>query len=198
MRDSPSPGLDRGEREFVLNLAVLISGRGSNLEAIQRNIESGILKDKAKIEIVISNKADAKGLIFAREHGLAAAVCPTEKEILTALAKRKIDLVCLAGYMRIISPEFIKAYPKRIINIHPTLLPKYPGLHVHEKVLAAGEKNSGCTVHFVDEGVDTGKIIRQTLVPVLPNDTPDTLAARILKQEHILYSEVILSFCVEA
>lgn len=181
-----------------MNLAVLISGRGSNLEAIQRNIESGILKDKARIEIVVSNNPEAKGLVFAKEHGIPTAVCPTEKEILSALAKRKIDLVCLAGYMRIISPEFIKAYPKRIINIHPTLLPKYPGLHVHEKVLAAGEKNSGCTVHFVDEGVDTGKIIRQTLVPVLPNDTPDTLAARILKQEHLLYSEVILSFCVEA
>ncbi len=182
----------------MLHLAVLISGRGSNLEAIQQNIESGILKNKAKIEIVISNKPEARGLIFARAHGVAVAVCSTEKEVLAQLAKLKIDLVCLAGYMRIISPEFIKKYPHKIINIHPTLLPKFPGLHVHEKVLAAGEKESGCTVHYVDEGVDTGKIIKQRKVPVLSGDTPETLAARILEQEHILYSEVILSFCVKA
>lgn len=182
----------------MLYLAVLISGRGSNLEAIQRNIEFGILKDEAKIEIVIANKSEAKGLLFAKAHGLTTAVCPTEKEVLAELAKLNIDLVCLAGYMRIISPEFIKKYPHKIINIHPTLLPKFPGLHVHEKVLAAGEKESGCTVHYVDEGVDTGKIIKQRKVPVLSGDTPETLAARILEQEHILYSEVILSFCVKA
>lgn len=176
----------------MFNLAVLISGRGSNLQAIQKNIETGILKDKAKIELVISNKAEAKGLTFAREHSLKTAICPTEKEIIAELAKHKIDLICLAGYMRIVSPELINKYPNKIINIHPTLLPKYPGLHVHEKVLAAGEKESGCTVHYVDAGVDTGKIIKQRKVKVLPDDTPDTLAARVLEQEHILYSEVIL------
>jgi len=179
----------------MLQLAVLISGRGSNLQAIQRNIETGILKNKALIQLVISNKADAQGLAFAKAHGLATAVCLTENDILIELAKHKIDLICLAGYMRIISPEFVRKYPHKIINIHPTLLPKYPGLHVHEKVLAAGEKESGCTVHFVDEGVDTGKIIKQLKVPVLTNDTADSLAARTLEQEHILYPEVILGFC---
>ncbi len=176
----------------MLNLAILISGRGSNLQAIQINIEKGLLQHKAKIQLVISNKADAPGLTFAREHGLSTAVCPSEKEIIAELSRYDIDLICLAGYMRIISPELLRKYPHKIINIHPTLLPKYPGLHVHEKVLAAGEKESGCTVHFVDEGVDTGKIIKQRKVPVLPEDTPDSLAARVLAQEHILYSEVIL------
>lgn len=180
----------------MLKIAVLISGRGSNLQAIQNNIENGILKNKVQIQVVISNKAEAAGLKFAQEHNLATAVCPTEKEVLAELAKHKIDLICLAGYMRIISPEFIKSYPNKIINIHPTLLPKYPGLHVHEKVIAAGEKESGCTVHFVDEGVDTGKIIAQRKVPVLAGDTPDSLAARVLVQEHQLYSEVLLkNFC---
>ncbi len=179
----------------MLNLAVLISGRGSNLQAIQKNIESGILNGKAAIQVVVSNKADAKGLEFAKEHGVKTAVCPTENDVLAELSKYKIDLICLAGFMRIISPEFIRKYPQKIINIHPTLLPKYPGLHVHEKVLAAGEKQSGCTVHFVDEGVDTGKIIKQRKVPVLTGDRPETLAARVLIQEHKLYSEVILELC---
>ncbi|GBR73722.1 phosphoribosylglycinamide formyltransferase [Candidatus Termititenax aidoneus] len=179
----------------MFNLAVLISGRGSNLQAIQKNIESGILQNMAQIAVVISSKADAAGLTFAREHGLTAVICPAEKDVLAELVKYNIDLICLAGYMRIISPEFVQKYAGKIINIHPTLLPKYPGLHVHEKVLAAGEKESGCTVHYVDTGVDTGKIIAQRKVPVLPGDTPDTLAARVLEQEHILYSEVILSLC---
>ncbi len=178
----------------MLKLAVLISGRGSNLEAIQKNIESGILKGKASIAVVISNKPTAAGLVFAQEHQIKTAVCPTENDVLAELAKYAIDLVCLAGYMRIISPAFIEKYPNKIINIHPTLLPKFPGLHVHEKVLAAGEKESGCTVHYVDAGVDTGKIIAQRKVPVLPADTPETLAARVLEQEHRLYSEVIFGF----
>jgi phosphoribosylglycinamide formyltransferase-1 len=179
----------------MLKLAILISGRGSNLEAIQENIENGILKNKAEIRIVISNKAEAKGLDFAEKHGLQTVVCSTETEVLAELGKREIDLICLAGYMRIVSPEFVRKYPHKIINIHPTLLPKYPGLHVHEKVIAARETESGCTVHYVDEGVDTGEIIRQLRVPVLPEDTPDTLAARVLAQEPVLYSEVILNFC---
>jgi phosphoribosylglycinamide formyltransferase-1 len=176
----------------MINLAVLISGRGSNLRAIQKNIETGLLQGRAQIAIVISNKADAAGLTFAREHGLQTAICPTEKDTLAELAKHKLDLICLAGFMRVLSPEFIKKYAGKIINIHPSLLPKYPGLHVHEKVLAAGEKESGCTVHYVDAGVDTGKIITQKKVPVLPDDTPDMLAARVLEQEHLLYSQVIL------
>lgn len=179
----------------MLKLAVLISGRGSNLEAIQKNIEAGILKGKALIAVVIANKAEAKGLQFASGHHLKTAVCPTEEDVLAELAQHDIDLVCLAGYMRIISPAFIKKYPHKIINIHPTLLPKYPGLHVHQKVLAAGEKESGCTVHYVDAGVDTGKIIAQRKVPVLSQDTPEKLATRILEQEHLLYSQVILGFC---
>ena len=180
----------------MLNIAVLISGRGSNLQAIQKNIEDGILKDKVQIQVVVSNKEDAEGLQFAREHGLKTAVCSTEDFVLAELRKHEIDLVCLAGYMRIISPKFIAEYPGKIINIHPTLLPKFPGLHVHEKVLAAGETESGCTVHYVDEGVDTRKIIAQRKVPVFHQDTPETLAARVLKQEHQLYSKVILEeFC---
>lgn len=176
----------------MLRLAVLISGRGSNLEAIQKNIETGILKGAAVIEVVITNKKEAVGLVFAQEHGLKTVVCASEKDILETLIHYPIDLVCLAGFMRIISPEFVRKYPNKIINIHPTLLPKYPGLHVHEKVIAAKETESGCTVHYVDEGVDTGKVIAQAKVPVLPEDSPETLAARILKVEHVLYSSVIL------
>ena len=176
-------------------LAILISGRGSNLQAVQKNIENGILRGKAKITVVISNKENAAGLVFAKEHGLRIAVCPSEKEISAELEKQPINLICLAGYMRVLSADFVQKYSGKIINIHPTLLPKHPGLHVHEKVLAAGDKESGCTVHYVDAGVDTGKIIAQRKVPVLPDDTPDTLAARVLEQEHILYSEVILQLC---
>lgn len=176
----------------MFTLAVLISGRGSNLQAIQKNIENGILRGKAQIAVVISNKENAAGLTFAREHGLKTAVCSSEKEILAELEKQQIDLICLAGYMRVLSADFVHKYAGKIINIHPTLLPKHPGLHVHEKVLAAGDTESGCTVHYVDAGVDTGKIIAQKKVPVLPDDTPDTLAARVLVQEHLLYSEVIL------
>jgi phosphoribosylglycinamide formyltransferase-1 len=179
----------------MLNLVVLISGRGSNLQAIQKNIENGILQGRVQIAVVISNKADAAGLTFAKEHGLKTAVCQSEKDVLAELAKHEIDLICLAGYMRVLSADFVQKYAGKIINIHPTLLPKHPGLHVHEKVLAAGDKESGCTVHYVDAGVDTGKIIAQSRVPVLPDDMPDTLAARVLAQEHILYSEVILQLC---
>ena len=174
-------------------LVVLISGRGSNLEAIQNNIEKGILKDTAHIELIISNNAEAQGLVFAAAHGLKTFVSKQESEIITAIQKINPDIVVLAGFMRILSPAFIQAFAGRIINIHPSLLPKFPGLHIHERVLEAKEKESGCTVHFVDEGVDTGKIIKQARVAVLPNDTPDTLAARVLKEEHRLYSEVIRS-----
>jgi malate dehydrogenase (oxaloacetate-decarboxylating) len=178
----------------MLKLAVLISGRGSNLTAIQNNIESGILQGKAKIAVVVSNKADAKGLVFAKERGLTTAVCPTEKEILAELKKYSLDLICLAGYMRIISPEFLKTYKNKIINIHPALLPNFPGLHVHEQVLAAKVKESGCTVHYVDEGVDTGPVLAQARVPVHPEDTVETLSSRVLAEEHKLYSRVIESF----
>ncbi|MDR2430676.1 MAG: phosphoribosylglycinamide formyltransferase [Candidatus Margulisbacteria bacterium] len=176
-------------------LAVLISGRGSNLQAIQENIENGVLQGNAQIAVVISNKAEAAGLAFAREHKLNTAVCPSEAAVLAELEKYRIDLICLAGYMRVLSRDFVYKYAGKIINIHPTLLPKYPGLHVHAKVLAAGDKESGCTVHYVDAGVDTGKIIAQRKVPVRLEDTPDTLAARVLKQEHILYPEVIWRLC---
>jgi len=179
----------------MFTLAVLVSGRGSNLQAIQKNIESGILQGKAQIAVVISNKENAGGLEFAREHGIKAAFCPTEKDVLAELEKHQLDLICLAGYMRVLSADFVNKYAGKIINIHPTLLPKHPGLNVHEKVLAAGDTESGCTVHYVDAGVDTGEIIAQKKVPVLPGDTPDVLAARVLEQEHILYSEVIFQLC---
>ena len=174
-------------------LVVLISGRGSNLEAIQRNIEQGILTAKAKIELVISNKAEAQGLQFAQAHGLRTFVSKQESEIISEIEKINPDLVVLAGFMCILSPAFIKAFSGKIINIHPSLLPKFPGLHIHERVLEAKETESGCTVHFVDEGVDTGAIIKQARVPILSGDTVDVLAARVLKEEHRLYSEVILS-----
>lgn len=180
----------------MLRLVVLISGRGSNLEAIQKNIESGILQGLARIELVISNKAEAKGLSFAQAHGLRTFVNKDEALIIAEIAKIDPDVICLAGFMRILSPAFIKSFAGKIINIHPSILPKFPGLHIHERVLEAKEKQSGCTVHFVDEGVDTGKIIQQAIVPVLSDDTPESLAARVLKEEHRIYSEVLAVFAL--
>src|SRR5512147_34490 len=185
-----------------VQIGVLVSGRGSNLQAIIDNIGSGSLD--AEIAVVISDQADAYALERARKHGIAAVHVSAkghrgkrdEYDALLAreLQKHNVDLVCLAGFMRIITPTLIRAYPNRILNIHPALLPAFPGLHVQKAALEHGVKFSGCTVHFVDEGMDTGPIIIQAVVPVLDGDTEDTLSARILKQEHEIYSRAIQLF----
>jgi phosphoribosylglycinamide formyltransferase-1 len=153
----------------------------------------------SEVAVVISDKRDAGGIERAKERGIEALVIEREgrtreehdAEIVAALKERGVELVCLAGYMRLLSPLFVKAFPNRIVNIHPSLLPAYPGLHVHERVIAAGETRSGCSVHFVDELLDHGPIILQREVPVLADDTPETLAARILEQEHPAYIEAV-------
>jgi phosphoribosylglycinamide formyltransferase 1 len=182
-----------------VRIGVLASGRGSNLQAIIDNIEKGLLS--AELAVVISDHAGAFALERARKHGIPAVHADVkgfkdkreEYDALLAreLQKRSVDIVCLAGFMRIITPLLIKAFPDRILNIHPSLLPAFPGLHVQKKALDYGVKFSGCTVHFVDEGMDTGPIIIQAVVPVLDNDTEDSLSARILKQEHKIYSRAV-------
>jgi len=180
------------------NLGVLFSGRGSNFEAIAKNVVSGRIHD-ARIAIVISNRADAGGLDRARELGIETLVLPSkgkareehDREVVTALQQHKVDLVCLAGYMRLLSPWFVKQFPQRILNIHPSLLPAFPGLEAQEQAFAYGVKIAGCTVHFVDEELDHGPIIVQRAVRVLESDDEKTLAARILEQEHIAYSDAI-------
>jgi len=180
------------------NIGILLSGRGSNFEAIARNVAAGSIPD-ACIAIVISNRSDAGGIEIARRLGLNALVIPSrgkdrgehDREVVAALQKHKVDLVCLAGYMRLLSPWFVQQFPHRILNIHPSLLPAFPGLEAQEQAFASGVKISGCTVHFVDEELDHGVIILQKAVPVLDTDDEHTLAARILEQEHIAYSEAI-------
>ncbi len=182
-----------------LRIAVLVSGRGSNLQAIIDNIENGSLP--VDIGVVISDQADAYALERARKHGIpdvhiSAKGYKGRRDAYDALLaqelqKRNIDLVVLAGFMRIITKTLIQAFPNRILNIHPALLPSFPGLHVQKAALEHGVKFSGCTVHFVDEGMDTGPIIIQAVVPVLDADTEDSLAERILKQEHRIYSKAI-------
>ena len=178
-------------------LGILLSGRGSNFEAIANSIESGRLD--AEIAIVISNRADAPGLETAKRRGLNAKLIPSkgrvreehDAEVVAALKEAQVDLVCLAGYMRLLSPEFVRAFPHRILNIHPSLLPAFPGLEAQKQAVDYGAKVSGCTVHFVDEHLDHGPIILQKTVPVLDNDDAHTLSVRILEQEHIAYSEAI-------
>jgi phosphoribosylglycinamide formyltransferase-1 len=181
-----------------MKIAILISGRGSNMAALVGAVKSGEIPD-SEVSLVISDKADAAGLAKARERGIDTV--PVERggrtrqehdaEIISELKKRGIELVCLAGYMRLLSPLFVAAFPHRILNIHPSLLPKFPGLDVHERVLAAGETVSGCTVHYVNDDLDAGEIILQREVPVLAGDTPETLAARILAQEHRAYIDAV-------
>ncbi len=174
-------------------LGILLSGRGSNFVAI-----AGAHLD-AKIAIVISNRPEAPGIAIASDRGLNALVLPSrgvdretyDAQLATALDQANVDLICLAGFMRLLSPAFISRYPQRILNIHPSLLPAFPGLHAHRDALAHGAKISGCTVHFVDEGLDSGPIIQQAAVPVLDNDTEASLSARILKEEHRIYSQAI-------
>jgi len=180
------------------NLGILLSGRGSNFEAIAKNAAAGRIPD-ARITIVISNRTDAGGIETARRLGLTALVIPSkgklreehDREIVAALQQHKVDLVCLAGYMRLLSPWFVRQFPRRILNIHPSLLPAFPGLEAQEQAFAYGVKVSGCTVHLVDEELDHGPIVVQKAVPVLETDDEHTLAARILEQEHIAYSEAI-------
>ena len=181
-----------------LKLGILISGSGSNLQSIIDHIENGALK--AAIKIVISNNPDAFGLVRAQKHGLPVAVLKHEDfktredfdtELIGILKNCEVDLVVLAGFMRILTPSFLKAFPLKIINIHPALLPSFPGVHGQKDAFEYGVKFSGCTVHFVDERVDSGPIIIQSVVPVLPDDTSETLAARILKEEHRIYPQAI-------
>jgi len=181
----------------VKRLGILISGRGSNFVAIADAIATYRLD--AEIGLVISNRQEAPGIAIARDRGLNAVVLPSravdretyDAQLSAALDQARVDLICLAGYMRLLSPAFISRYPQRILNIHPSLLPAFPGLHAHRDALAHGAKISGCTVHFVDEGLDSGPIIQQAAVPVLDNDTEASLAARILKEEHRIYSQAI-------
>jgi phosphoribosylglycinamide formyltransferase 1 len=180
------------------SLGILLSGRGSNFVAIADSIDAGRIPD-ACIAVVISNKEDAPGIAVAKQRGLNALAIPSkgnareehDREIVSALKEHKVDLVCLAGYMRLLSPWFVQQFPRRILNIHPSLLPAFPGLEAQEQAFAYGVKVSGCTVHFVDEELDHGAIIVQKTVPVLDSDDEHTLASRILEQEHIAYTEAI-------
>jgi phosphoribosylglycinamide formyltransferase 1 len=178
-------------------LGILLSGRGSNFEAIADSIKASRLQ--AQIALVISNRADAPGLESARRRGLTTRLIPSkgrvreehDAEVVAALKEAGVDFVCLAGYMRLLSPEFIRAFPNRILNIHPSLLPVFPGLAAQKQAIDHGVKISGCTVHFVDEHLDHGPIILQKSVPVLDTDDEHTLSARILEQEHIAYTEAL-------
>lgn len=178
-------------------LGILLSGRGSNFEAIARNVSTGTID--AEIAVVISNRPEARGLAIANEMGLHAICIPSkgiareayDASVAAELKRHSVDLVCLAGFMRLLSPAFIREFPMRILNIHPSLLPAFPGLDAQEQALKRGVKISGCTVHFVDEDLDAGPIVAQAAVPVLEDDTVETLSNRILKEEHRLYSEAI-------
>ena len=178
-------------------LGILLSGRGSNFEAIADSIQTGKLQ--AEIAIVVSNRSEAKGLQSARQRGLRTQLIVSkgrireehDAEVIAALKGANVDLVCLAGYMRLLSPEFVRAFPDRILNIHPSLLPAFPGLDAQKQALEYGVKVSGCTVHFVDEHLDHGPIILQRTVPVLDGDDEGSLSSRILQQEHLAYSEAI-------
>jgi phosphoribosylglycinamide formyltransferase-1 len=182
----------------VKRIGILLSGRGSNFIAIAEAIRTHALPG-AEIAVVLSNIPDAPGLKVAAELGLPAIAVPSagrkraehDAEMIARLHQHRVDLVCLAGYMRILTPEFVRAFPNRILNVHPSLLPSFPGLDAQQQALDYGAKIAGCTVHFVDEAVDHGAIIVQRHVPVLDDDTAESLSARILEQEHIAYPEAI-------
>jgi phosphoribosylglycinamide formyltransferase-1 len=182
----------------VKKLGILISGRGSNLVALADAVQAGRIAD-AEIALVISNVATAAGLAKAQERGIATIVLEHrgktreehDRAMAAELRKHEVDLICLAGYMRLLSPWFIREFPQRILNIHPSLLPAFTGLDAQKQAFEYGVKASGCTVHFVDEELDHGAIIRQAVVPVLPNDDEHTLAARILVEEHKIYAEAV-------
>jgi len=179
-------------------IGVLISGRGSNFEALAASVDAGRIPN-AEIAIVLSNREDAPGLDRARARGIPARGIASkglerevfDRQIVAALEAKKVDLVCLAGYMRLLSPYFVRAFPNRILNIHPSLLPAFPGLEAQRQALEHGVKFTGATVHFVDEQLDAGRIIVQAVVPVEGGDTVDTLSARILREEHRIYTEAV-------
>ena len=178
-------------------IGILLSGRGSNFEAIAESVASGRLE--AEIAAVISNRPAARGLEIARERGFPALCIPSkdvpreeyDRRVVAELRNRQVDLVCLAGFMRLLTAEFCQAFPLRILNIHPSLLPAFPGLDAQKQALEHGVKISGCTVHFVDPQLDAGPIVRQAAVPVIENDTAESLSARILVEEHRIYSQAI-------
>ena len=178
-------------------LGILLSGRGSNFEAIAENVARGAID--AQIAVVISNRPEAQGIETARQRGLNAVCLPSksldrevyDRQVAAELNKHGVDLVCLAGFMRLMSGWFVREFPRRILNIHPSLLPAFPGLDAQHQALEHGVKITGCTVHFVDEHLDAGPIVAQAAVPVLDNDTVESLSARILKEEHRIYSEAI-------
>ena len=179
-------------------IAVLLSGRGSNFEALADSVSAGRIPN-SEIALVLSNREGAPGIDRAKSRGLATLVIPSkgleretyDRQVVAALREAGVDLICLAGYMRLLSPYFVAAFPQRILNIHPSLLPSFPGLESQRQALEYGVKFAGCTVHFVDENLDAGPIIIQAVVPVEDADTEDTLSAHILKEEHRIYSEAV-------
>ncbi len=179
-------------------IGVLLSGRGSNFEALAASVTSGHIP-YTEIAIAVSNREDARGIEKARALGIEARVISSkglereayDKLVIAALQEQRVDLVCLAGYMRLLSPQFVAAFHNRILNIHPSLLPAFPGLEAQRQALEHGVKFSGCTVHFVDENLDAGPIVLQACVPVEDSDTPETLSERILREEHRIYAEAV-------
>jgi len=179
-------------------IGVLLSGRGSNFEALAASVAAGRIPN-AEISIVVSNRETAQGIEKARARGIEARVIPSkglerdayDKLVVAALREKNVDLVCLAGYMRLLSPYFVKEYPQRILNIHPSLLPAFPGLESQRQALEHGAKFSGCTVHFVDENLDAGPIVMQAVVAIEDRDTAETLSERILREEHRIYTEAV-------
>ena len=179
-------------------IGVLLSGRGSNFEALADSVAAGRIPN-AEIAVVVSNREGAPGIERARARGIPALEMPSkglereayDKLVAAALEEKRVDLVCLAGYMRLLSAYFVTAFPNRILNIHPSLLPAFPGLEAQRQALEHGAKFSGCTVHFVDENLDAGPIVLQAVVPIEDADTPETLAERILREEHRIYSEAV-------
>jgi phosphoribosylglycinamide formyltransferase 1 len=179
-------------------IGVLLSGRGSNFAALADSVAAGRIGG-AEIAVVVSNREGAPGIAKAKERGIAVRVIPSkgleretyDRQVVEVLSEHKVDLVCLAGYMRLLSPFFVASFPNRILNIHPSLLPSFPGLESQRQALEYGVKFAGCTVHFVDENLDAGPIVLQATVPVRDDDTEETLAARILAEEHRIYSEAV-------
>src|SRR5271156_5215993 len=180
------------------HIGVLLSGRGSNCDALAARVAAGRIP-QAEISIVVSNRETAQGIEKARARGIEARGIPSkglereayDKLVVAALREKNVDLVCLAGYMRLLSPFFVAAFPQRILNIHPSLLPAFPGLEPQRQALEHGTKFSGCTVHFVDEKLDAGPIVLQAVVPIEDSDTPETLSERILQEEHRIYTEAV-------
>src|ERR1700692_4815508 len=179
-------------------IGVLLSGRGSNFVALAESVAAGRIPD-SEIAVVVSNREGAPGIDKAKERKIAARVIPSkgleregyDRQVVAVLNEHKVDLVCLAGYMRLLSPFFVASFPNRILNIHPSLLPSFPGLESQRQALEYGVKFAGCTVHFVDENLDAGPIILQAVIPVLDTDTADTLSEKILREEHRIYCEAV-------